>query len=275
MCSVRKYSISQTNIHVLCEAVNSKTRNVCVTPTCVTAAADIIRSINTKVNPCDNFYEFSCGKWIDKHSIPDEASQINLFSLTENSIRQDLETNLASYKGKDKFVLQLITFYDSCLNTTKVDEEGSEPLKSLLDQLGGWPAIDKENEWDSEDFDWVNTTIELDAIGALTDKLFSINIDVDSKNNYFYRIIIDQPNMILGDRSLYIDSSSDIYTSYFELMVKCVIYLGRDEKTARKEMMDVLNFETQLANVNLQQTLRYFKIFPRRKKIGEMYHDFT
>ena len=36
----------------------------------VTASADILRSIDTNINPCQDFYAFSCNKWIENHPVP-------------------------------------------------------------------------------------------------------------------------------------------------------------------------------------------------------------
>ena len=32
-------------------------------------ASMITGSIDKSVNPCDNYYQYSCGNWIDKHSV--------------------------------------------------------------------------------------------------------------------------------------------------------------------------------------------------------------
>jgi predicted metalloendopeptidase len=41
----------------------------------------LLESINETVEPCENFYEFTCGKWIKNTKIPDDGLFSNqLFS---------------------------------------------------------------------------------------------------------------------------------------------------------------------------------------------------
>lgn len=44
----------------------NKNNTYCNTDRCIVVSGSIYRSLNTKVDPCDDFYEFSCGGWIKK-----------------------------------------------------------------------------------------------------------------------------------------------------------------------------------------------------------------
>lgn len=39
----------------------------------------LIESINEKVDPCENFYEFACGTWIENNKIPEDGKILELF----------------------------------------------------------------------------------------------------------------------------------------------------------------------------------------------------
>ena len=42
----------------------------CLTNECILASSSIYNSLNQNIDPCDNFYEYACGSWLQKTLIP-------------------------------------------------------------------------------------------------------------------------------------------------------------------------------------------------------------
>ena len=43
---------------------------ICMTPSCVEAAAFILQNIDTNIDPCTDFYNFTCGNWAMRNIVP-------------------------------------------------------------------------------------------------------------------------------------------------------------------------------------------------------------
>ena len=50
------------------------------------AASSMAESINFDVDPCEDFYEFACGKWIETNVIPEDKSAITIMSVLHGQI---------------------------------------------------------------------------------------------------------------------------------------------------------------------------------------------
>ncbi|CAO3687773.1 unnamed protein product [Rhizopus stolonifer] len=48
--------------------------SICASQTCQSAAKSILDSIDFNVDPCDSFYQYTCGAWAKHHNIPDSQS---------------------------------------------------------------------------------------------------------------------------------------------------------------------------------------------------------
>ena len=49
--------------------------DVCLTDGCIELSAQIAASLNQSVDPCEDFYQFSCGNWIRNNAIEQGIKQ--------------------------------------------------------------------------------------------------------------------------------------------------------------------------------------------------------
>ena len=68
---------------------------ICTTKTCVAAAGQVIEAMDETADPCQDFYQFACGGWMEKNPIPLTRSSWNRFSVlrdrVENIIKGDAD----------------------------------------------------------------------------------------------------------------------------------------------------------------------------------------
>ena len=52
----------------------------CLTPSCVDVSAYIMKKMNSSVDPCVDFYSYSCGGWLSSTFIPPERAKYDTFA---------------------------------------------------------------------------------------------------------------------------------------------------------------------------------------------------
>lgn len=63
---------------------------MCHTAGCVSAAADVLRFIDQSIDPCNDFYDFACGKFISDTTLTDEKVSIDSFSIASDKMQSQL-----------------------------------------------------------------------------------------------------------------------------------------------------------------------------------------
>ena len=118
----------------------------CVKKECLFTAARIMEYMNRDANPCQNFWQYACGGWLEKNDIPPGHSQWgvdnevvkrvneNTRELVESKVENDTPTS-AERKVK--------TLYSKCMDVDAIDALGATPLVTIMDKLGGWAIRSK------------------------------------------------------------------------------------------------------------------------------------
>lgn len=102
--------------------VNGPEEEVCLTPGCIHIASKVLKDINPKVEPCDDFYEFACGNFIKNTNIPDDKSSVTTFSVISDQLQEQLRTMIEEEiqpKEPKPFVLAK-KLYKACMNKSEL-----------------------------------------------------------------------------------------------------------------------------------------------------------
>lgn len=226
--------------------------DTCLTSGCVKAAADFLRNMDTSVDPCQDFYRFSCGQWADSQVIADDRTSVSIFSLLQDDLNNKLRVLIekAPDPSEPEFVLKMRYMYKSCMNLTAIEKVGNTPLATLLKDMGGWPVIEGD-AWNEDKFDWLDTLIAYRKHGFSHDLFMDLSVTPDFRNNTRHVIDLDQASLGMPDRSYLLRGLNDsAVAGYYKLMVESSVMLGADRERAEREMLDALYFETILANVS-------------------------
>ncbi|XP_035210704.1 neprilysin-2-like isoform X2 [Stegodyphus dumicola] len=247
----------------------SNSHDVCLTPGCVKAAAEILSNLDETVDPCNDFYQFACGGWLKSHDIPADEASVTTMSIMQD----DLDLQLKGLLEKEltgiepDFIRMIKSMYDTCMDLKSIEKTDSEPLKKALRNLGGWPVTEGEN-WDEASFDWIDTLIRLRKMGYNFNSLMYLLVSEDYRNNTAHIIALDQASLGMPDLTYYLLGLDDPVTAaYFRFMVKAANKLRADERTSEAELREAFRFETMLANFSTPKE--------ERRDIDSMYNKYT
>lgn len=250
-----------------------KQHKKCETSSCVEAAAVMLHNMDSKINPCNDFYEYACGGFLRTINIPEDQSSVNTF----NSIAQEIQTTLRytiqqPVKRDEPFFSQIVKrLYASCNNVSIIEYLQERPLRELLNSVGGWPVIDG-SEWNETAFDWQKTIALFRKHGVYMNFLMDLSVVKDLKNSSRYILQLDQPYFGLPDRGYFLKGMTDhVVQAYYQFMVDTAILLGANETIAKDEMLKALLFETELAKHALPlEDLRNFTKLYNKMTIAEL-----
>ncbi|ORY44682.1 zincin [Rhizoclosmatium globosum] len=112
---------------------------LCTTKECVLESASILNALDTSVDPCEDFYTFSCGGWINSHPIPASASKesvMTVMNAKNNNILKSLLTQSTNPPPSDptsvKTFAKLKTLYQSCISTPSSSQTLTDQLTSHI-----------------------------------------------------------------------------------------------------------------------------------------------
>ena len=146
--------------------------DLCLSKECVKIAASILSDLDTTVDPCDDFYLYSCGGWIKSNPIPDGQSDWSMFKkLTEANelvIKNALESNVTSHdiQSDDNTLMKLLgqkkdisakekarKYYYSCIDKNgNIEKLRGLPLLDLMKRkVGQWQLIQTGDDSSSSD----------------------------------------------------------------------------------------------------------------------------
>ena len=203
-------------------------------------------NMDTTVQAGDDFYKFANGNWLKNNPIPDEYSRYGAFEVLEEENYIQLKTILAEASADKNASAGTVNqkirdFYNSGMDTVKIDKNGISPLKTELDQIDAF----------------VNKTgvqkmlIQQHSSGNYP--LFYLFSSPDEKNSNMVITNTYQNGLGLPDRDYYLSDDSrskEIRASYLKHMIKMFVLAGSTAEQASKDADVVMKIETELAKIS-------------------------
>ena len=75
-----------------------KVGSICLSEECIESSYVLLRNMDLSIDPCQDFYRFSCGNYIKKSIIPEDSTRITAITpLREISMNYDIIQDMLIY----------------------------------------------------------------------------------------------------------------------------------------------------------------------------------
>ncbi|XP_063995296.1 membrane metallo-endopeptidase-like 1 [Diachasmimorpha longicaudata] len=227
---------------------------------------DVARSLNELANPCTDFYEYTCGHWTDHH-IPAEGFPIwSNWYIISHDLKPKIENLLKDTDSEtdNEAIRKARKVYRACMNKAKIEELGAEPIKSIINDNGGWPLIMKPGEWSSKNLTWQQIHSKLERTLG-TGALYSIQIVIDPRNSSVRRFAISEPDFFLKKKELIAPGKFALSLAYNLYKIKVANVFKRSESS--------LSQEDELLSEGYDSAERYTELSNFESELAQITHD--
>ncbi|XP_014245173.1 neprilysin isoform X2 [Cimex lectularius] len=115
---------------------SNRQKRLCYSQECIKSASMFIENMDTRQDPCVDFYQYACGRWSEAHvTLTDTNSwftdRTKFLSTKVAGILQDNSTS------EDPLALSYAkSMFNSCMDTDRLDELGIAPMMDIIESTG-------------------------------------------------------------------------------------------------------------------------------------------
>jgi putative endopeptidase len=214
-----------------------------------------LSAMDKTVDPCVDFYTYSCGGWMKKNPIPPDQSSWGTYGKLQDDnlaqLRLILEEAAKPDAPRTAVTQKIGDYYASCMDEAAIAKLGAAPLAPELQRIA---QLKSKNDL----ADYLATSQFPTPIFG-TGSLFTFRSNQDFKNSAEVIAEADQGGLGLPDRDYYFKDdakSQELRKAYVAHVQKMFELLGDKPELAAAQAATVMRIETALAQSHMTRVER-------------------
>ncbi len=193
-----------------------------------------LSAIDKTVNPCDDFYTYSCGNWRKLNPLTAQYSRYGRFNELGERNNYLLYTDLQKAAEAPKTPLQTKygNFFASCMDVEAVDKLGAAPIQPELRTIDTLKS--------TKDLATLNVALTKQFGGS---ELLGVGVTQDQKDSTQQILSTGQGGLTLPDRDYYLNSAprfAKLRDAYVANLKATFVLLGDTPDVAATEAAAVM-----------------------------------
>src|SRR6267378_7786588 len=218
--------------------------------------------VDNTLDPCDDFYKYSCSKWLTTNPIPPDqvywgtGSGLELWN--ENLLRETLEAASTNDPKRSAVNKKIGDYWAACMDESGIEAAGLKPVQPELDRIG---ALKSKKEITLEIAHlhhlfpgaWEQSDNQTNA------PLFGFTGQQDYDDASKVVAQIDQGGLSLPNRDYYLktdEKSAEILKKYRAHLQKMFALAGEPETQAAADAGTMIELETEIAKAQMDNIKR-------------------
>lgn len=228
-----------------------------------------VSAMDRSVDPCEDFYRYSCGGWMRNNPIPADQSAWSVYAKVTQDNQRYLWGILASlaernseHDGRSANQQKLGDYFYACMDEATIEARGAAPLQPYLAKIAALPS--------KQDLPVLLATLHRELSAGILLGFGAGQDMADANQTIAYAGIA---NAGLPDRDYYLKTdqrSKDMRRQYVAHVARSLQLAGVAPAAAKRQADAILRLETVLARASLSRVEQRdpYKLFHKMDRKG-------